>query len=85
MGYFERSKQLAQYPSATMTSVISKVTYPMLSKVQDDKQYLEKTFIKFNDEASYSIRRKHNWCGYQIVIEDQYDELFKDFPTNCKS
>ena len=44
LGYYERSKQLGQYPSATLTSVISKVTYPLLSEIQDDKEYLEKTY-----------------------------------------
>lgn len=44
LGYYERSKQLGQYPSATLTGVISKVTYPLLSEIQDDKKYLEHTY-----------------------------------------
>lgn len=46
LGYYERSRQLGQYPSATLTGVMSKVTYPLLSEIQEDKELLEKTYIK---------------------------------------
>lgn len=46
LGFYERSKQFSQYPSATLTTVISKVTYPMLSKIQDDPVRLENIYRK---------------------------------------
>ncbi len=46
LGFYERSKQFSEYPSATMTSVISKVTYPMLSQIQGDPERLEAIYRK---------------------------------------
>lgn len=44
LGYFERSRQLCEYPSAALTTIISKVSYPFLSEIQDNKVFLEKTY-----------------------------------------
>ncbi|MFD2552338.1 lipopolysaccharide biosynthesis protein [Bizionia sediminis] len=46
LGYYERSKQFSEYPSATLTGVIGSVTYPMLSKIQDDSERLERVYRK---------------------------------------
>ena len=35
-----------EYPSSTLTSIIGKVTYPMLSKIQDQSKYLETIYRK---------------------------------------
>lgn len=46
LGFYERSKQFSEYPSATLTGVISKVTYPMLSQIQKDPKRLESIYRK---------------------------------------
>tara|TARA_B110000046_G_scaffold13464_1_gene13242 strand:- start:17831 stop:19270 length:1440 start_codon:yes stop_codon:yes gene_type:complete len=46
LGFYERSKQFSEYPSATLTGVISKVAYPMLSQIQDDPKRLEYIYRK---------------------------------------
>lgn len=46
LGFYERSKQFSEYPSATLTGVISKVTYPMLSQIQEDSKRLETIYRK---------------------------------------
>jgi len=46
LGFYERSKQFSQYPSATLTGIIGKVTYPMLSQIQDDPIRLEEIYRK---------------------------------------
>jgi len=46
LGYYERSKQFSEYPSSTLTGVIGKVTYPMLSEIQDDPIRLENVYRK---------------------------------------
>lgn len=46
LGFYERSKQFSQYPSTMLTGIIGKVTYPMLSKLQDEPIRLEKTYKK---------------------------------------
>lgn len=37
LGFFERARSLNEYPSTILTGIISKVTYPMLSGIQNDK------------------------------------------------
>jgi O-antigen/teichoic acid export membrane protein len=46
LGFYERSKQFCEYPSSTLTGILGKVTYPMLSKVQDDTIRLENIYRK---------------------------------------
>jgi O-antigen/teichoic acid export membrane protein len=46
LGFYERSKQFCEYPSSTLTGVLGKVSYPMLSKVQDDVVRLENIYRK---------------------------------------
>lgn len=46
LGYYERAKQFSEYPSATLTGVIGSVTYPMLSKIQDNVERLERVYRK---------------------------------------
>ncbi|WP_107038136.1 lipopolysaccharide biosynthesis protein [Brumimicrobium mesophilum] len=55
LGYYERSKQFATYPSATLTGVINKVTYPLLSSIQDDKEKLEYLYKKLIRVSFYFI------------------------------
>lgn len=38
LGYFRQAKSVRNYPVNLFTTVLSKVTYPMLSKIQDDKE-----------------------------------------------
>lgn len=46
LGFYERSKHFCEYPSVTLTGVISKVTYPMLSQIQDDTKRIEHIYRK---------------------------------------
>lgn len=45
-GNFERAFTLNSYPLMILTQIIGKVTFPLLSKIQNDKQYLEEIYIK---------------------------------------
>lgn len=38
LGFFERARTLNDYPVTILTGVIDKVTYPLLSKIQDEKE-----------------------------------------------
>lgn len=38
LGYYERAKTLNNYPMTVLTGVITQVTYPLLSKIQDEKE-----------------------------------------------
>lgn len=46
LGYFERAKSFNDYPSFTLTSIISKVTYPLMSKLQDDSKRISTIYRK---------------------------------------
>ena len=37
LGFYERAKSFNEYPATFLTSVIRKVTYPLLNKIRDDK------------------------------------------------
>jgi len=45
-GYFERSNTLSQYPVTILTQIIGKVTFPLMSGIQEDKERLKLIFEK---------------------------------------
>ena len=46
LGFFERSKSFNRYPVTTITSVVSRVTFPLLSSLQDDKERIATVYKK---------------------------------------
>jgi len=44
LGFFERANSLSSFPSMTASTVIGKVTYPMLAKIQDDKKKMSEIY-----------------------------------------
>lgn len=46
LGFYERSREFATYPSTTLTSIIIRVTYPMMSKMQDEPVRLARIYRK---------------------------------------
>lgn len=46
LGEFERARTFNNYPVRILTSVITKVTYPLLSTVQDNKEKLQEGYKK---------------------------------------
>lgn len=38
LGYYERARTFNEYPVITITGIISKVTYPLLAQIQDEKE-----------------------------------------------
>jgi O-antigen/teichoic acid export membrane protein len=50
LGYYERANTLNEYPVSIITGIINKVTYPLLSKIQGDKEKISlvyKQMIQF--------------------------------------
>jgi len=45
LGQFTQANQLASVPAITMTNVIQRVTYPMLSHIQHDVEKMDKAYI----------------------------------------
>lgn len=46
LGFFERSKSFNEYPVTTITGVVSRVTFPLLSGLQDDKERISAVYKK---------------------------------------
>lgn len=46
LGYFERSRTFADYPVSVFTSVINKVSYPLMSSIRDDKISISRVYRK---------------------------------------
>lgn len=44
LGYFTRSQHYATLPASTITDVISRVSFPILSERQDNKKHLKQTY-----------------------------------------
>lgn len=45
VGYFTQANQLIKTPATTMTAIIQRVTYPMLSSIQNDEQRLNAAYL----------------------------------------
>ncbi len=46
LGFFERSKSFNSYPVTTITGVVSRVTFPLLASLQDDKERISAVYKK---------------------------------------
>lgn len=55
LGYFTRADQFAQFPSSNLTGIIQRVTYPILSEIQDDEERLALVYQKFLRLSAYII------------------------------
>lgn len=47
LGYYSRGESLAQLPSTNITGILGSVTYPILSKIQDDDVRLMQVYRKY--------------------------------------
>ncbi len=47
LGNYTRAKQFAAFPSANLTGILGRVTFPILSSIQDDDTRLEKVYRKY--------------------------------------
>lgn len=47
LGNYTRAKQFADFPSSNMTSIIGRVTFPILSSIQDNDTRLEHVYRKY--------------------------------------
>lgn len=47
LGYYTRADSFAQFPSSNLTGILQRVTFPVLSSVQDDDEKLRKTYRLF--------------------------------------
>lgn len=55
LGYYTRAEQFAVFPSSNVNSIISRVTFPILSGIQDDDERLAFVYRKYIRLASFVI------------------------------
>jgi len=47
LGYYTRADGFAQFPSSNLTSVLQRVTFPVLSSIQSDDEIMKDTYRRF--------------------------------------
>ena len=55
LGYFRNAEQFASLPSSGINMIISRVSYPVLSRIQDDDEYLARAYRKYIRLSSFLI------------------------------
>lgn len=55
LGYFNRAFTIAQYPSSNITNILTRVTYPVECKMQDDNEKLQDKFFMFIRLTSFVV------------------------------
>ncbi len=55
LGYYTRADQFAQLPSSNLTGIFGRVTYPILSILQNDDQRLEEVYRKYLRLSAFGI------------------------------
>lgn len=55
LGYYTRAEQFAMFPSSNLNGIISRVTFPILSSIQDDNERLAEAYRKYIRLSSYLI------------------------------
>lgn len=55
LGYYTRADQMGQLPSQNIAGILSRVTYPILSQLQDDSDRLRNVYIKYLQLSCFVI------------------------------
>jgi O-antigen/teichoic acid export membrane protein len=55
LGYFSRANGMKQIPVETFATALSKVTFPLFSRLQDDMERLRTAYIKITQQVFYVI------------------------------
>lgn len=55
LGYFSRAYSITQYPSTNITSIVTRVTYPVECQVQHDDELLQQKYFSFIRVVSFVV------------------------------
>lgn len=55
LGYYTRAQQFADFPSSNVTSVLQRVTFPVLCSIQDDEERLRSIYARFLRVSAFII------------------------------
>jgi O-antigen/teichoic acid export membrane protein len=89
LGYFERSRTFNMYPVTVLTSVISKVTYPLLANIQEDKNKVGVVYRKILRLAFFIIAPLMLIMAavaeplFNLVLGEEWSEAIPFFQILC--
>ncbi len=55
LGYYSRADQFAQFPSSNLTGILQRVTFPVLSTIQNEEERLRASYRKFLRLSAFII------------------------------
>ena len=55
LGYYTRADSFTQFPSSNITGILQRVTFPVLSSIQDNDKKLEETYRKFLCLSAFAV------------------------------
>ena len=55
LGYYTRAQQFSEFPSACLTGILQRVTYPVLCRIQDDDERLAGAYRRFLRVSAFLI------------------------------
>ncbi len=55
LGYYTRAEQFAQFPSSNLTGVVWRVSYPIMSSIQDDDERLKNIVRQYLNLAAFIV------------------------------
>ena len=55
LGYYTRADHLGNFPSQNVAGILSRVTYPILSQLQDDAERLKGIYVKYLQIACFAV------------------------------
>ena len=91
LGHFERSKSLQNYPVTAITSIINKVTFPLLAGLQNDPARLSKIFQQLIQFSFFIIAPLMLGLAalaeplFDLILGNQWTEAILFFQILCLS
>lgn len=91
LGFFERSQTFQHYIVSTLTEIISNVSYPLLSKIQDEKEKMIAVFKKIIVNTFFIVAPVMLGLTvlanplFQLVIGEKWMEAVPFFQILCVS
>ena len=55
LGLYSRGEQMASYPATNITGVVQRVTFPILSQIQDDDERVKQSFFRILKALSFFV------------------------------
>lgn len=55
LGYYSRAEQFAQFPSSNLTGILQRVTFPIMSAIQNEENRLRNNYRKFLKLSAFII------------------------------